>query len=67
MKKSEVIKLLDSEFIWPEGMANQVLNILESVGMKPPCNAGFGGHGILTERGFCDDYIESCSFHWDCE
>ena len=36
MKRSLMIQILDSQFIWPEGMAKQVLDIVEENGMMPP-------------------------------
>jgi len=41
MKRSEMVALLDSQFIWPEGMAKTVLDILEDAGMLPPPHDAF--------------------------
>lgn len=31
-----MIQLLDSKFIFPEGLASDILEVLEEAGMKPP-------------------------------
>lgn len=36
MKRSEMIKLLDSKFIFPEGLPAEILDVLEEAGMMPP-------------------------------
>lgn len=36
MKRSDMIQLLDSKFIFPEGLASDILEVLEEAGMKPP-------------------------------
>lgn len=36
MKRSEMIKLLDSKFVFPEGLASEILDVLEHAGMLPP-------------------------------
>jgi hypothetical protein len=50
-----------------EEKMEEVLIHLEICSMRPPCKAGFGGHGHLEMDGSCSDYIESCDFAWEHE
>ena len=77
MKRSDIIQHMLNTWAhlhmggWSEGTDEQrmveLLAELEACGMRPPCSAGFGGHGKLDKQGSCDDYIESCHFEWEKE
>jgi hypothetical protein len=75
MKRSEMINILQDAIInhtidgiyLPDYVCSTILEVLEEAGMRPQCNANFGGHGKLDVNNECDDYIESCSFRWDEE
>lgn len=75
MKRSEMLKLMSEVYgkknniFFDKEDAERILKVMESLGMRPPCNSTFQGHSLEDHlpSGQCNDYIEGCNFEWDKE
>jgi hypothetical protein len=77
MKRSEMIGVMLEIYrsyksgkwsgVTDEEVFTEILTSMEICGMRPPCNAWFGGHGHLEMDGSCSDNVASCDNTWEKE